>query len=354
MRYGRTNVTRFIIEQQRRGSGLNGDFTMLIGDVVRSCKAISRIVARGLLAEPPGGAPIHNPQTEPRATFDLLANEQFLSNCGWGGHLAAMLSEEMDDPYLSPDDIPHGRYLLAFDPFDGSANIDVNIPVGSVFSVLRCPEDVTRPSARDFLQPGSKQVCAGYAIYGPTTVLVLTIGTGVHGFTLDGEIGEFILTHPDMTIPRETREFAINSSNSRFWEKPVKRYVAECLAGADGPREKNFNMRWIASLVAEVHRILLRGGIFMYPRDTRDPDRPGRLRLLYEANPLALIVEQAGGASSTGRERVLDVVPQAIHQHIPLILGSRDEVERVVRYHEEDLDEVFTSPLFNSRSLFRQ
>jgi fructose-1,6-bisphosphatase len=209
--------------------------------------------------------------------------------------------------------------------------------------------------AADFLQPGSAQLCAGYAIYGPTTMLVLTLGRGVHAFTLDRGFGEFILTHSNLRIPEETSEFAINASNERFWEPPVRRYVAECLAGRGGPREKDFNMRWIASLVAEVHRILMRGGLFMYPRDSKDPAREGRLRLLYEGNPMAMIIEQAGGAASTGHQRILDLTPRELHQRVPVLLGAKAEVERVVRYHAEHaagLDRPFTSPLFNERSLF--
>jgi len=224
---------------------------------------------------------------------------------------------------------------LLFDPLDGSSNVDVNISVGSIFSILRAPVPNRPAGLNDFLQPGVKQVCAGYALYGSSTMLVLTLGHGVNGFTLDREVGEFILTHPNMTIPEDTREFAINASNRRFWEPPVQRYVEECLAGKEGPRGKDFNMRWVASMVAEVHRILTRGGIFMYPRDTKDPAKPGKLRLMYEANPMALIVEQAGGAASTGYERILDIQPEGLHQRVPVILGSKNEVEVVVSYHRQ-------------------
>ena len=354
MYYGRTNVNKFMLQQQRLNPALTGDFIMLMSDVVRSCKSITHTVARGALGDALGSAGTLNVHGEDQKKLDLLANECFLRHCEWGGHLAAMASEEMETPYVTPPGQPHGRYLLVFDPLDGSSNVDVNISIGSIFSILHCADGVTEPTEADFLQPGTKQICAGYALYGPAAMLVLTVGTGVHGFTLDREIGEFILTHPNLTIPADTREFAINSSNARFWEPPVRRYVNECLAGADGPRETNFNMRWIASLVAEVHRILNRGGIFMYPRDTRDPSKAGHLRLLYAANPMAWIIEQAGGAASTGRERILDIVAENLHQRIPVILGSRNEVERVVRYHAEELEEVFTSPLFNSRSLFRR
>jgi len=355
---GRTNVNKFLIEEQRRNPALAGDFAMLVSDVVRSCKAIAQGVSRGALAGVLGDHGSDNVQGEAQKRLDVLANQAFIQHCGWGGHLAAMASEEMDDIYLLPSEQVHGRYLLVFDPLDGSSNIDVNLSVGSIFSVLHCPsaEGSRAPGATDFLQPGHRQVAAGYALYGPSTMFVLTVGNGTHGFTLDRDIGEFLLTHPNLVIAPETREFAINASNERFWEKPVQRYVAECLAGKTGVRDKDFNMRWVASMVAEVHRILMRGGVFMYPRDSKDVTKPGRLRLMYEANPMAMIVAQAGGMASTGRERLLDVQPTSLHQRVPVILGSRDEVERIERYHREyesGEDQPFRSPLFSTRTLFR-
>ena len=237
--------------------------------------------------------------------LDVLSNEVFLRLNEWGGQLAGMASEEMEQPYPIPQQYPRGKYLLLFDPLDGSSNIDVNVSVGSIFSVLRAPEGAQQPGANcarpTSCKAGARQVAAGYALYGPATMLILTVGNGVAGFTLDPGLGEFMLTHPDLQVPCDTREFAINASNSRFWEAPVKRYVDECLAGREGPRDKDFNMRWIASMVAEAHRILMRGGVFLYPRDSKDAARPGRLRLLYEANPIGFIMEQAGGRASTGR-----------------------------------------------------
>ena len=311
----------------------SGDFTSLLNDIVTACKVISNAVNKGALIGVLGSAGSENVQGETQKKLDIITNEVFIKSNEWAGHLAAMGSEEMDDIYPIPAQYPKGKYLLVFDPLDGSSNIDVNISVGTIFSILRCPPGVTNPTATDFLQPGTKQVCAGYAVYGPSTMLVLTSGHGVNGFTLDQNIGEFILTHPDMKIPEDSHEFAINSSNSRFWEEPVTRYVDECLAGIDGPRKKNFNMRWVASMVAEVHRILIRGGVFMYPKDTKDPDKAGKLRLMYEANPMSLIVEQAGGVSSTGRDRILDLQPDALHQRVPVILGSKNEVNRIIAYH---------------------
>ena len=286
----------------------------------------------------------------------MIANDIMLRSCEWGGQLCGMASEEMEAPYQIPGQYPRGRYLLLFDPLDGSSNIDVDVTVGTIFSVLRAPDGVSEPKPEDFLQPGTRQVCAGYALYGPSAMLVVTMGRGVHGFTLDPQIGAFTLTHPMMRIPDEAREFAINTSNARFWEPPVQRYVDECVKGSSGPRSADFNMRWIASLVAEVHRILVRGGLFMYPKDTKDPSKAGRLRLLYEANPIALLIEQANGRASTGRGRLFEVVPNDLHQRISVILGSRSEVERIERYYREydaGEDREFASPLFNVRSLFR-
>ena len=332
MQIGHT-IIQFIIEEQRRFVSATGDFTSLLNDIFTACKAISNSVNKGALVGVLGSAGSENVQGETQKKLDIVTNDIMIKANEWGGHLAGMASEEMAEIYPIPKQYPRGKYLLIFDPLDGSSNIDVNISVGTIFSIMRCPEGVTNPTEKDFLQPGTKQVCAGYALYGPSTMVVMSTGQGVNGFTLDQNVGEFILTHPNMKIPEGTREFAINSSNSRFWEKPVKRYIDECLAGEDGPRKENFNMRWVASMVAEVHRILTRGGIFMYPKDTKDPNKEGRLRLMYEANPMSFLVEQAGGASSTGRQRILDIQPLGLHQRVPVILGSKREVERVASYH---------------------
>ena len=358
----RYTLTQYLIEQRRRFPSASGDFNALLLDAALACKAISRSVAFGDLGGMPGSdmldaAPGVNVQGEEQKRLDVISNTYFTEMTEWGGHLAGMASEEMDLPYQIPKTMPRGKYLLVFDPLDGSSNIDVNVTVGSIFSVLRAPQDVI-DSGRDvveadFLQPGTQQMAAGYALYGPTTMLVLTVGNGVAGFTLDPNLGQFMLTHPGMRVPEDTHEFAINASNSRFWEAPVKRYVDECLAGKTGPRGKDFNMRWIASMVAEAHRILMRGGVFMYPRDTKDASKPGRLRLLYEANPVGMLIEQAGGRASTGRDPVLSVQPHALHQRIGLVFGSRHEVERIERYHAEPAAYQDTNPLFVERSLFR-
>jgi len=355
MHRGRKTLNRFLLEEQRRHPQATGELSALLTDLALGLKAVNAAVSRGALAGLGRDAGSVNLHGEKQLELDLLANEILLKHVEWTGHFAGMASEEMEGPVV-PEAEPRGRYLLVFDPLDGSTNLDVNVTVGTIFSILRRSGGAPAPAAEEFLQPGTAQVCAGYALYGPCCMVVLTLGRGVHGFTLDREVGDFFLTHPDLRIPEEAREFAINASNERFWEPPVKRYVAECLAGRTGPRGGDFNMRWIASLVAEVHRILVRGGLFMYPRDTKKPARPGRLRLLYEASPMAFIVEQAGGAASTGTERLLEVVPCELHQRVPVILGSRSEVERLVRYHAEHArgeDRQYTSPLFHARSLFR-
>jgi fructose-1,6-bisphosphatase I len=328
------SLIQFIIEEQRHIPNASGDFTGLLSDVVSACKQIAHDVNKGALIGVLGSAGSENVQGETQKKLDIITNEVFIKANEWSGHLAGMASEEMDDVYEIPKQYPRGKYLITFDPLDGSSNIDVNISVGTIFSILRCPEGVTDPKAVDFLQPGTKQVCAGYALYGPNTMMVLTTGNGVNGFTLDRDVGDFFLTHPNMQIPADTQEFAINMSNRRYWEEPVQRYVEECVKGKDGGREKNFNMRWVASMVAEVHRILTRGGIFMYPFDTKEPGKAGKLRLLYEANPMSFIVEQAGGVCSTGRERIMELQPQGLHQRVPVILGSKNEVDRVVGYHQ--------------------
>jgi fructose-1,6-bisphosphatase I len=332
-----TTITQFIIEEQRHIEGATGEFTSLLNDIVTACKVISNMVNQGELIGVLGTAGSENVQGETQKKMDIISNEVFMKSNEWAGHLSAMASEEMDDIYPIPEQYPRGKYLLTFDPLDGSSNIDVNVSVGTIFSILKCPGDGQTPSQQAFMQPGVQQVAAGYALYGPSTMMVLTTGNGVNGFTLDQNIGEFILTHPNMLIPAETQEFAINASNMRHWEKPVKRYVDECLAGTTGIREKDFNMRWIASMVAEVHRILTRGGVFMYPMDEkmRSKGLEGKLRLMYEANPMSFVVEQAGGASSTGRARIMEVQPRELHQRVPVILGSKSEVERIVSYHQE-------------------
>jgi len=354
----RWTLTRYLIEERRRFPSASGDLNALILDVSLACKAIARIVSFGDLEDmAPPAAGSTNVQGEVQKPLDVLSNDIFLRMTDWNGNLAGMASEELEVPHQIPAQFQRGKYLMTFDPLDGSSNIDVNVSVGSIFSVLRAPQTVVDSgrdvTEADFLQPGATQVAAGYALYGPVTMFVLSVGNGVAGFTLNHNLGEFVLTHPNLQVPEDTHEFAINTSNSRFWEPPVKRYVDECMAGKPGPRGKDFNMRWIASMVAEAHRILMRGGVFLYPRDTKDPSKCGRLRLLYEANPIGFIMEQAGGRASTGRQPVLGVKPGSLHQRIGLVFGSKNEVERIERYHHEPAVTDSVSPLFAERSLFR-
>ncbi len=330
----RVTLTRFIIEQQANVPDASGTFTMLLSNIVTACKEIAQKVNRGQLIGVLGSAGSENVQGEVQKKLDIITNDIMVNSLNWTGHLAGMASEENDEFISIPPQYKKGKYLAVFDPLDGSSNIDVNLAVGTIFSILRCREGV-EPEEEDFLRKGAEQVCAGFVIYGPSTMMVLTTGNGVNGFTLDQGIGEFILTHPAMRIPEETSEFAINMSNQRFWETPVQRYIDECLQGTEGVRGKDFNMRWVASFVAEAYRILTRGGVFLYPWDNRDPKKPAKLRLLYEANPMAFIIEQAGGLCSTGRERILDIKPSGVHQRVPVILGSRNEVQRIVDYHLE-------------------
>ena len=352
----RKTLTRYTIEAEHRHPGSTGDFSGLLNAVATAVKIISIQVSRGTLVGALGSADAQNSRGEVPKKLDLISNEVMIGETEWTGHLAAMASEEMEGIYPVPETNRRGKYLLVFDPLDGSGNLDANMSAGTIFSILRIPDQGGQPRGEHFLQPGAAQVCAGFALYGPSTMLILTTGEGVDGFTLDRDIGAFILTHPQLRIPEDCGEFAINASNERFWEPPVRRYIQECLAGRTGPRHRDFNMRWIDSLVAETYRILTRGGVFLYPRDSKEPARPGRLRLMYECNPVSFIVEQAGGCASTGRERVLDIQPASLHQRVPLILGSRNEVERIERYHHEQAsgpESTFDDSLFNSRSLFR-
>lgn len=350
-------LTRFSIEQEHEASDRSptGDFSGLLDAVATAVKVIANQVNKGALAGSLGSAGTLNMQGVVQKTLDVISNDAMIAQTEWTGYLAGLASEEMEAAYPVPAAYPRGKYLLVFDPLDGSSNIDVDISVGTIFSILRSPAGAVTDS--HFLQPGVEQVAAGFALYGPSTMLILTTGRGVNGFTLDRDIGAFVLTHPQMHIPEQTAEFAINASNERFWQDPVSRYVQECQAGRSGPRGKDFNTRWIASLVAEAFRILVRGGVFLYPADSRETSRGGRLRLLYEANPVAFVVEQAGGMASTGTHRILEVQPGALHERVPLVFGSRDEVERIERYHLEASGEAhrpgFDSSLFNARSLFR-
>ncbi|QDE37808.1 class 1 fructose-bisphosphatase [Luteibacter pinisoli] len=330
------SLIQFLIEEKRDGH-VYSELSLLIEVVARACKRISVATGKGALGGVLGNAGSDNVQGEAQKKLDVISNEILLEANAWGGHLAACASEEMEDPQPIPDAYPKGHHLLLFDPLDGSSNIDVNVSVGTIFSVLRCPDGVTEPTTTDFLQPGTAQVAAGYVVYGPSTLLVLTFGHGVHEFTLDREHGSFVLSRRGITIPAETSEFAINMSNQRHWEAPMQRYIGELLAGTDGPRGRDFNMRWVASMVADVHRIITRGGVFFYPLDAKITAKggTGKLRLMYEANPMAFIIEQAGGAATTGRERIMDIAPTGLHQRVPVFLGSKNDIDIATRYHLE-------------------
>jgi fructose-1,6-bisphosphatase I len=327
------SLSRYLVEQQRAKGRIPPELRLLLEVVARACKSISHAVNKGALGGVLGTASTENVQGEVQKKLDIIANEVLIEANEWGGHLAAMASEEMDSIYAVPNRYPQGEYLLLFDPLDGSSNIDVNVSIGTIFSVLKKPEGHVAVQEADFLQAGSSQVAAGYCVYGPQTTLVMTVGDGVAMFTLDREQGSFVLTQEHVQIPADTQEFAINMSNMRHWDEPVKHYIDECLAGKSGPRGKDFNMRWVASMVADVHRILTRGGVFMYPWDKREPDKPGKLRLMYEANPMSWLVEQAGGAATNGEQRILDIQPTQLHQRVSVFLGSKNEVDHVTELH---------------------
>ncbi|HEX5487207.1 MAG TPA: class 1 fructose-bisphosphatase [Limnobacter sp.] len=330
----RTNLSDFLnvcTTKQGKG-GIDAAMVVLIEAMADTCRHISANIHKGALAGILGSAGTENVQGETQKQLDVIANDMLLESLAQTGVVAAMASEELDDcsPVRGCEDRP---YLVLFDPLDGSSNIDVNVSIGTIFSVLQNPENglITNES---FLQAGHTQVAAGYVVYGPQTQMVLTFGDGVYGFTLDREAAEFVLTAERMQISEDTKEFAINMSNQRHWYAPVQKYIEELLMGKTGPRGKDFNMRWIASMVADVHRVLTRGGIFMYPKDQRDPSKPGKLRLMYEANPMSFLVEQAGGAACDAETRILDIEPLDLHQRCSVVLGSANEVNRVLSYHQ--------------------
>ena len=326
----RKSLSHYLAEQVRAGAA-TAELKQLIEQVAGACVSISSLVAKGAVANVLGSAGTENVQGETQKNLDVISNDLLIAATEWSGLLAGLVSEEMEEPYQIPEAYPKGKLLLLFDPLDGSSNIDVNVSIGTIFSVLDCPKGITKPDVAAFMQPGSKQLAAGFVVYGPSTLMVLTVGRGAVGFTLDRDAGTFVVTEEKVSIPADTSEFAINTSNMRNWEAPVKRYIDECLAGKTGVRERDFNMRWVASMVADVYRTLSRGGIFMYPKDAKHKE--GRLRIMYEANPMSFIVEQSGGMATDGRRRILDIQPTGLHQRVGVILGSKNEVERVTAYH---------------------
>lgn len=329
-------LTQFLVEQQYSDTCVPEQLRVLIEVVADACRSISSVVNRSAVNDLLGNLSSENVQGEVQKKLDVISNDILLNASAWVGHVAALASEEMETIHRIPKEYTAGEYLLVYDPIDGSGNLDVNGVVGTIFSVLRTPDSAREATEQDFLQPGRQQVAAGYAVYGAQTALVLTVGNGVFGFTLDRELGTWLLTRDRMEIPTQTQEFAINMSNRRHWAPPVRRYIDELVAGQTGPRGQDYNMRWIASMVGHVHAILIRGGVFLYPWDVRNNERGGRLRLLYEASPLGMIVEQAGGQATDGFQRLLDIQPTGLHQRVPVILGSRDEVELIKRYHDEE------------------
>lgn len=304
----------------------------ILNDVAVAAKQIAIAIDAGAITGNMGSLATKNIQGEVQKTLDVLTHDIFVAAVQKSGYIAGAVSEEEVDPILMPQTHSQAAsYLILVDPLDGSSNVNVNVSVGTVFSILKT--DNKQPELNDFLQAGTEQICGGYALYGTSTMLVFTTGNGVNGFTLDQTTDTFLLTHPQMQIPQHTTEFAINMSNYRFWQEPIQRYIDECLQGTEGERDKDFNMRWVASMVAEVHRILVRGGVFMYPSDAKA--KTGRLRLMYEANPMSFIVEQAGGSSTTGLQRVLEVSPTSIHQRVPVMLGSKNEIDKIASYHQK-------------------
>jgi fructose-1,6-bisphosphatase I len=325
-----TTLSKFIADEQKKSPAATGELSGLLSELIICAKIISREVNKAGLVEILGLTGHRNIQGEEVMKLDVFSNETIIKNLSHTGHLCIMASEEDDEPVPIPDDYPRGKYALSFDPLDGSSNIDANAPIGTIFSVQRCPEGAPDPT-KALLQPGSLQVCAGYFLYGSSTVMVYTTGNGVHMFTLDPSVGEFLLSRANLRIPGSGKYYSVNEGNYNYWEPGVQRYVDFLKAQTED--RKPYSTRYIGSLVADFHRTLCYGGIFAYPADLKDPAKPqGKLRLLYEASPLALVCEQAGGSASTGRERILDIVPAELHQRVPLFLGSKREVEWADRF----------------------
>jgi len=326
----KTNFKQYLVSAKSKGAAIPAGLQDLLLAVVNTCSTLSHEVAQGALIGLLGSAGSGNVQGEVQQKLDIIANDQLIDGVKGCKSLAGLASEEMELPVPVQGT---GDYLLLFDPLDGSSNIDVNVSIGTIFSILKKQDPNAPLQTSDFLLSGRHQVAAGYVVYGPQTTMALTLGDGVVMFTLNKETGEFLLIKDAVTISTSTKEFAINMSNMRHWADPVRRYVEECLAGTTGVRDKDFNMRWIASMVADVHRVLSRGGVFMYPWDKRDPKKAGKLRLMYEANPMSFLVEQAGGASINGTQTIMDLQPTGLHERVSVVLGSIEEIDRLRQYH---------------------
>ena len=325
-------MTQTTLRQHLQTGGTDTDLLILMEDIATACRMIADRVRHGAFAGVLGAADTENVQGETQKELDVISDEIFQEIVGGNPRLAALVSEEVDEVNWRKESPQAGDFVVYYDPLDGSSNLDVNLSVGTIFSIVRL-SGMIKPEAAEVQIEGTRQIAAGYAIYGPSTGLVITVGQGVDGFTHHPGSGEFLLTQPTMTIPPQTQEFAINASRYDLWETPVRQYIDDCLRGAKGPRGKTFNMRWCASMVADVHRILTRGGVFLYPKDSGNAAQGGKLRLMYEANPMGMLVEQAGGAASTGTGRIMEVTPTGHHQRVAVILGSRDEVAEIENYH---------------------
>ena len=325
-----TNFKQYLVRAKPKGAAIPAGLQDLLLAVVNTCSTLSHEVAQGALIGLLGSAGSGNVQGEVQQKLDIIANDQLIDGVKGCKALAGLASEEMELPVAVQGT---GDYLLLFDPLDGSSNIDVNVSIGTIFSILKKQDPNAPLQTSDFLLSGRHQVAAAYVVYGPQTTMALTLGDGVVMFTLNKETGEFLLIKDAVTISTSTKEFAINMSNMRHWAEPVRRYVEECLAGTTGVRDKDFNMRWIASMVADVHRVLSRGGVFMYPWDKRDPKKAGKLRLMYEANPMSFLVEQAGGSSINGTQTIMDLQPTGLHERVSVMLGSKEEIDRLRQYH---------------------
>ncbi len=313
---------------QQQDGNLTSELSQVIETIANTCKTIDQALQKGALAGILGSAEHENVQGETQKKLDVISNDYLIDALRTHAHVGGLASEELDEFTPAQE---NGKYLVLFDPLDGSSNIDINMCVGTIFSILPAKNAVTQ--AEDFMQPGTAQVAAGYVLYGPSTMMALTVGAGVVFLTLDPETQEFLVTSENVQVAEDTKEFAINASNQRHWEAPVKRYIDELLAGKTSVRGKDFNMRWVACMVGDIHRILCRSGIFLYPYDLKDPKKAGRLRLMYEANPMSMLMEQAGGASTTGRVRIMEIQPTELHQRVPVIIGSKNEVDLVTSYH---------------------
>lgn len=326
-------LMRHILEEQTgRFPNAQGDFTRMMMDLALAFKIISGEVNKAGLVDVIGATDEENVHGETVMKLDAFAQDRIFKAMDHGGHLCCMASEEVEGLIEIPPQFEQGKYVLVFDPLDGSSNIDKNVAIGTIFAVYRRRSESGSGTLEDVLQPGTEQVAAGYVVYGSSTILVYTTGAGVHGFTLDPSVGEFILSHPNMRIPTRGKTYSANEGNARYWDAATQKYVAHLK-----DREKPYSLRYIGSLVADFHRNLLAGGIFLYPLDHKDPKNPRpKLRLVYEANPLAFLVEQAGGKATTGSQRILEVEPTGLHQRVPLVIGSSDDVDDYVRFYSEN------------------